>query len=392
MQSPTDANDSPIEEMAADGISSGVEAEGEPVITHPFNPDKVFSVAEKRVPIQSLLNRIAQNRVRVPDLQRGERLWDNKRKSRLIESLMLRIPIPMFYASTDEEENWVIVDGLQRTRVIEDFVQPQKFENKLTLGELEYLHEYNGKTYGDLPVKYQNRITESELNFAIFGSDASDDLIRNIFKRLNTGGLPLSPQEIRHALYTDKTGKATNFLKKLAQSEEFIKATGNSVKSDRMADRELVLRLLAFYINDVDKYPANGDIDEFLSGTMKQINALNGESLASMEKDFIKAMNAASEIFGDRAFRKTTPASGNPRSPINKALFDSVGSILARLNDEALRRIARNRDAVYAAIENAMENHDVQLRNSISRYAQYKTAVKRRFDFFKKLFSHPAGE
>lgn len=379
------------EDLADYGEKSGVEADPPDFsVPYPFDTH-LISIQDKTVPVQTLLNRLRQGMLIVPSLQRSERVWDNTRKSRLIESMMLRIPIPMFYASTDNEERWIIVDGLQRMRVIEDFVDPKDESQRIRLSELEYLEkENNGRSFPELDIKYQNRILETQLHFAIIGAQAPQEVIRNIFKRLNTGGMPLSPQEIRHALYGESSSE---FLAELVATGEFKTATGNSIHGERMADRELILRLLAFLIFKVAEYPNNEDMDAFLSRAMQRINELprnSGKSdklsLSSLRESFLRAMTAAYAIFGDRAFRKRTPTVKGPRSPINKALFETVGSLLSQYTSTELDILVNNKEAIFQAIDKAMEDPDIQLRRLISQDTNKKSAIRRRFEFFEDLF------
>eukprot|EP01034_Spumella_vulgaris_P032803 gene32803-40487_t len=160
----------------------------------------------------------------------------------------------------------------------------------------------------------------------------------NIFKRINTGGLPLSGQEIRHAI---KQGNATNLLKRLADSENFKTATGNSIRDERMADRECVLRFCAFFITPPENY-ASGDLDNFLIEAMDKINNWPEEEIEKLERKFGIAMRAAHRIFGNLAFRKQ---SGETRlSPINKALFEAWSVNLAMLSPVELKKITSNRE------------------------------------------------
>src|SRR5690606_6211989 len=107
-------------------------------IEHPFDPSEI-KVGRKIVPISSIVQRIDHDEIDLsPDVQRRARIWDPGRKSRLIESILLRIPLPVFYVAADLDENWNVVDGLQRLTTIYDFI---KFDslNAFSLRGLEYL-------------------------------------------------------------------------------------------------------------------------------------------------------------------------------------------------------------------------------------------------------------
>ena len=122
----------------------------------------------------------------------------------------------------------------------------------MRLSGLEFLTRFEGMTFNELPVNMQNRINETEFTFTIINPGTPEEVRRNIFKRINTGGEALKPQEIRNALYA---GKSTSLLKKLAEMPSFRSATSKSVRHDRMDDYEVVLRGLSFIIRDADAYP-----------------------------------------------------------------------------------------------------------------------------------------
>jgi uncharacterized protein with ParB-like and HNH nuclease domain len=193
------------------------------------------------IPALSLIRRIERGTIKAAELQRSEDLWNAEKMSRLIESLMLKIPLPMFYAAEAPNDHLLIVDGLQRISTFKKFIL-----GNMKLSGLEFLVKYDGCTYKNLSEKdngkMQIRIDETELQFAVIEAGSPQTLWRNVFRRLNTGGLPLTEQEIRNALYF---GPATELLKKLAHSKEFTAATDNSIKDSRMAAQELILRYLA---------------------------------------------------------------------------------------------------------------------------------------------------
>ena len=216
------------------------------VIEEPFNPENVV-VSTQSTTINLILSRIDNYEIDLaPDFQRKTGIWNIGAKSRLIESLLLRIPIPVFYVAADDEENWAVVDGIQRLSTIYDFVNG---EFKLT--KLQYLHQFDGFECKELPRKFIRRIHETELIINIIDERTPEEVKFNIFLRINTGGKSLNTQEIRHALHP---GTVRTFLKDLANSKEFLDATNHSISDSRMADRECVLRFLAFYLRGWENY------------------------------------------------------------------------------------------------------------------------------------------
>ena len=121
-------------------------------------------------------------------------IWSDAQKSRLIESLLLRIPIPVFYVSADESENWAVVDGVRRMSAINDFIN-----GEYDLIGLEYLSELIGKKFEHLPRNMFRRISETQLVVNVIEPRTPVEVMFNIFHRINTGGMTLNGREIRHA-------------------------------------------------------------------------------------------------------------------------------------------------------------------------------------------------
>jgi hypothetical protein len=359
------------EEVGESGFESGIESdEIENEFITPFNPDDI-SINSQTVALDTVLRRIKQNRIRLaPSFQRNS-VWDDTRKSRLIESMMLKIPLPMFYVSSDKDNNWDVVDGLQRITTIKEFVlgnynpDKEKYDEKgFKLKNLEFWRKLNGQTYDDIPGKLYNNIAETELSFTVINPDTPEEVKRNIFKRINTGGMPLTAQEIRHALYQ---GLSSKLLKELAEQEAFLNAI-DKVDDSRMGARELILRYLSFYIRDCISYTKDSNMDAYLSNTMRIINTFDKFSLETIQsefkyekkldfntlyksikfkelthiiKDFETAMIRARKIFGEHTFRKSYP--GKRRTPINKTLFEVFGNLLGALSEEEYQQLKNNK-------------------------------------------------
>jgi Protein of unknown function DUF262 len=318
------------------GLSTGVEADAgqaESLIFEPFDPAKI-DVVTRTMTVDLLLARLRRGVLDLqPEFQRLAGVWNEEKQSKLIESLLLRIPLPTMYAA-EAGEGWAMVDGVQRMSTIARFVDPELVGMApLKLRGLEYL-PFNRAGYHDLPGGLQTRIDETELLVHLIRAGTPDAVKYNIFARLNTGGSPLTRQELRHALVP---GPARELLKRLADSEEFIAATGGSVRPTRMDDREMVLRFLAFRLTDPADYP-RGDLDEFFREAMQQLNTLPEHRLAQLSGEFFEAMVSAEEIFGKHAFRKVFRGS-DYRAPVNKALFESESVALAGFRTWELDRL-----------------------------------------------------
>ena len=355
---------------------SGLEREREDSseIKRPFDPEKI-KIRTVNIVVDQLVSRIGHDEIDLaPDFQRIAGIWDNKRKSRLIESLLLRIPIPVFYVAADENERWSVVDGLQRTSTIHAYVT-----GGYGLTQLEYLIKLDEYYYNDLPRAMQRRINETQLVVNVIESGTPKEVMFNIFRRINTGGMMLNGQEIRHALHP---GTIRTYLKDLVGTEEFLQATNNSIKTDRMADRECALRFLAFHIEPWERYSAN-DLDSYLGLTMERINAMGSIERTRLLMDFKKAMQAAFNIFGNDSFRKRY-SPNEKRHPISKALFEAWSVGLARRSNEEIDILVENREDVIARFTSLM-NDDWEFDTAVSYSTGDPSRIRKRFQAIDDL-------
>lgn len=268
-----------------------------------------------------------------PDFQRNFVWTDITRKSRLIESILLRIPLPVFYLSQDNDGLLQIVDGVQRLTVINDFLN-----NKFKLKNLEYLDDCDGCYFDNestkhLDPKYIRRINQTQLIFNIIDPQTPHKVKFDIFKRINTGGKPLNNQEIRNCLANPRI---RFMIKKLSCSNEFTGATFGSVSSVRMADEELVMRFLGFYYVKIlgdKKLKYKGDMKQFLDDTLELLNNEEDvEELNMIRNAFLNSMKIAEYLFGKYAFRKCKCEHIKPNARkqlINKSLFTSLSVLLS---------------------------------------------------------------
>jgi uncharacterized protein with ParB-like and HNH nuclease domain len=365
---------------------TGVEEEtvdtDEEIITEPFDPS-LIRVSTKFLTIGQLVDRIKEGALDLsPDFQRNF-VWKPGAQSRLIESMFIRFPLPAFYMDATDDDRWLVVDGLQRLTTVQKFV----IEKTLALTELEFLSkEYRDKTYDELPPSLKRRINETQVTVYLIEKGTPPDVKFNIFKRINTGGLPLSPQEIRHAI---NQGEVTKFLAKLAHSKEFEKATSNSIRDRRMEAREMVLRFLAFSITPYTAY-SKPDLDSFLNNKMAELNEIlkDKSKRDAWEQRFKRAMDAAYNIFGEDAFRKRYDPNAR-RLFVNKALFESWSVNLDQLNEKQLNLLIERKEQVRRKFIDLMNTPSFN--NAISQGTGGINKVKIRFQEIEKLVAEVLG-
>lgn len=308
------------------------------LITEPFNPKDVDIISQPMV-ISNIVENLKDGDIILdPDFQRIPNLWDAQKQSRLIESLIIRIPLPTFYFDAGNNDKLIVVDGLQRLHAIKRFMALETDDpQRLFLTGLEYLTEYNGRSFEMLPPNIQKRIKSQVITAYIIRAGTPDKVRTSIFTRINTGGLTLEPAEIKNSVYR---GQAADLLKELAHSEEFLQATRGKIESSRMLDCEFINRFLAFYLLGLKQY--SGNLEEFLNNVMVRLQKESNDTLKICRKDFLKAMKYAYNIFGELAFRKINANGKYGR--INKPLYDAVSVNLAILDECDCEKLLKKKD------------------------------------------------
>ena len=349
-------------------------------IQHPFDPAQI-DISTRTLNLNALLERMRHDEIDLAtDFQRQRDLWDAKRQSRLIESILIRLPLPAFYFDGSNDNRWLIVDGLQRLSTLHNFViKSERGEDSLRLSELEFLTQFENFTFAQLPREMQRRIKEHNITVYTILPGTPALVKFNIFRRINTGGLILEPQEIRHAL---NQGVPADFVRRLAEMDAFRKATAYSIRTRRMYDRDFTTRFVAFYLSGVDGYQPRPDLDSFLSEKMASLKSLSAEKLNEIETDFLKSMEAAVRIFGNDAFRKRTSLD-HTRKPINKSLFEVWSVVLARLTSVEIERLVANKMTLLRRWMEAMNDDDFEA--SISAATGDPRRVVKRYEVVQNL-------
>ena len=259
-----------------------------------------------------------------PEFQRHQ-VWKTKQKSELIESILMGIPLPLIYLAEDKIGNLQVIDGRQRLTALFEYLN-----NDFKLQSLSIMEHLKGKQFKDLEPAEQSKLEDYQLIVYVIKPQTPDRIKFDIFDRVNRGGTQLNKQEMRNALYQ---GKSTKLLKKLSKMDEFLNATGRAINGNRMKDRYLILRFIAFYMckhnmlfYSKKKVEYKSDIDDFLGKTMEAINNLNDKEIKNIENIFRKSMSNAFDILGEDGFR--IPSTDRKR-PINMALFETFGYLMS---------------------------------------------------------------
>lgn len=344
----------------------------------PLGDPRDIRIQDYRLSVESLARRMASGTIDLqPDFQRQGGLWSEIAMSRLIESMMLRIPIPSLYvdsSASEHDEFWVVVDGLQRLTAVKKFV----VDKTLRLQNLEYLNNLNGMTFDELPWSFRNRIELTQLTISCIERGTPEQVKFNVFRRINTGGLPLSAQEIRNALYG---GAGLKLLKELAQTPLFEHLVGKGGPKDRMTGHEYVLRFLAL-CQGGPSGAHKGSLDFFLNDRLKQLNRTKPEELERLRRRFHRALGGAFDVLGENAFRKVYQE-GSHKLPVNKALFEAWMVNLDELPDPDLHTLTDRKDKVLRSFILLMQ--DSQFEKSISMATRDLSKVKLRVEAIRLL-------
>jgi hypothetical protein len=270
-----------------------------------------------------------------PDWQRHY-VWNRRRASKLVESFLSDIPVPVVYLAKNEQGKYEVIDGLQRLTSVFDF-----FDNKYKLIGLELIPNFEGKAFRDLPTNIQDKLQDSTLRAFELAPQTPDDLRFVIFERLNTGGVKLNDMEIRNCLYR---GKINNLIRKLSDDPDFKTAISQKNIERRMNDRGMVLRFLAFYERTYKK--AKQGLKRFLNEFLETYRNANNEKLEEYERQFKKAMKASVTIFGDKGFRirrDTSRIGSEWASRVNVSIFQAIA---VSFSDYDLGQLTRRADAI----------------------------------------------
>lgn len=276
-----------------------------------------------------------------PDYQRNY-LWDNKKSSLLIESILLNIPIPVIYVSENTEAQWSVIDGLQRLNSIYRY-----FKNEFKLSGLEILTELNGDSFHNLPPKAKRLLSNGMLRVVVLLAETHPEIKYDIFMRLNTGAVKLNEQELRNCLYR---GALNEKIKEIRKNPDFLELLSLKKPHNRFADCEIILRYLAIYksynLNSRElDYP--GKMKTFLNEFIEKNKNVRDQELETLHRTFDSCIDNIQTVLGKNAFRRPD-TSGRFDSRINRALIDVIMICFSHLTKE---QCTENQDLYRNAIK-----------------------------------------
>jgi uncharacterized protein with ParB-like and HNH nuclease domain len=328
--------------------------------------------------IDSLHKRFLKGRLNVqPEFQR-QFVWDEIKSSRLIESALLDIPIPIVYLSEEKDGKENVIDGQQRLTSFFSFIDGKFPNNKeFKLKKLNVFTELNGKKFNELSEELQDKITTYKIRVIKFKKESDGDLQFEIFARLNSGAVPLNDQELRNCVFR---GKFNELLKELSQDKDFKYLLGIATPDRRMKDREFVLRFASFHFHTYLNYSA--PIKKFLNDSMEQRQKISQIDETNIRNAFKNTVQIIRSLLDKNAFKRFYRGDEKDKNgrwetqKFNVSLFDILMYSFAR---EDKNTVFQNLDRIREALIDLMTK-DQDFIDSIELSTSSKKAVTIRFD------------
>jgi hypothetical protein len=328
------------------------------VQTTPADPD-----------VETILRRIEdKNLILRPDFQRTG-VWDNTKKSRLVESLLLNLPIPPCFLAEDENGSRVVVDGQQRLSSVDDF-----YHGRYALTGLQVLKDLNGKKWAELPPKLDRKILQRVIRTLVISHHSNPGIRFEIFERLNSGGEPLTEQEIRNATLR---GEFNKLLNAIANSSEFLDSVRAKRPDPRLRHHELVLRFFAVRSSVADYRPP---LKMILSEYMRQNRDPNSETIQRLKDLFFNALQNARVVYGDEVFRRYRAKDGQLgfETAVSKAVFELEMVSLSYLEAAIVKERAAEIKSAFMSLSVGNEAFS----ESLSRATDHRKRFYNRLDLW----------
>lgn len=332
------------------------------VITQPY--DLVVESLIEQIKAKTIFLRPLSDR---PRFQR-KYVWTDVLASRLIESILLNVPIPPCYLSQNEEFELDVIDGQQRLYSIFRFL-----DNQFKLTSLEVLKELNGSRFFELSAKFQRQLKTHTLRCVLITNESHPEIKFDVFERLNTNTVPLNAQELRNCIYR---GSLNDLLGDLSDDHRWLGILGRKFPDNRLRDEEIILRFFAFYTQGLGSYRTPQK--HWLNEVAKSGRRFSEAKIDELRNAWNRAIETSLAWFSMReCFRR--PGSRS----INKALFDLVCLSAAQVETEIAREIAEDfRNTYFELLE------DKEFQDLISRSIDHTRRTKRRFEIWNARFAY----
>ncbi len=341
-----------------------------------YSESRIIYVDKKDPEITSLYDSFKDgDLILQPEFQRRY-VWDAQKASRLIESVLLGVPLPIIYLSEEQDGTKTVIDGQQRLTSFFNFLDGKHPDGRdFKLSGLRVLKNLASKKYSELDKRHQSKIKKYGIPVVTFQKSSDSELKFEVFERLNTGAVALNDQELRNFIYRSEYN---NLLKELAKYEEYRTNLSLYKEEPRMKDVEYVLRFAAFFFTPVDRYKP--PMKRFLNLEMESRKNISQNEINNLVEAFKKANWLIRSVFGDNAFKKFKKDENGmdgdwEKKVINSSLYDILMYGFA-VSDKNV--IMRHSDLIREALIDMMVN-DQEFVDSIEKSTSSSQAVKVRF-------------
>jgi uncharacterized protein with ParB-like and HNH nuclease domain len=315
--------------------------------------------------------------ITTPDFQRNL-VWSEDEKSKLIESALIRIPLPVIYMAENESGDVVVVDGKQRLSTFYSYLA-----NKFKLTGITKNPLLNGKYFNELEITLQNRIEDTQLIIYTLDAKINEDVRLDIFERVNSGRA-ISRQEMRNCLYT---GPATKLTEAMCENKNFLQILDNHFQknllknktnaTEPMLDRLYANRFISFSCISLKEYNSDSMMDVYLAMGLKFINK-EPDSRNDIMRKFSLSMGNCLYVFGEDSFRKITR---NRKGPVNISLFDVISVIFSRIKKND---VIKHKDELYEIFIELLD--DKKFHKAISNATNTMQSIHDKFEIANKAY------
>jgi uncharacterized protein with ParB-like and HNH nuclease domain len=317
--------------------------------------------------VKSLKEQIDDGALLLADDFQRRRVWDDTKASRLIESLLINVPIPVCYLAELEEGVSSVIDGQQRLTAIYRYLT-----DDLKLRSLKIRSDLNKSKFSQLGVTDRRNFNVRFIRCVLILKESDPKIRLHVFDRLNSNSVRLNRQELRNSLYR---GSLNSLVKDLSKNDTFKKLRRAKDVEKRMNDCEMILRFFAFYFNG-NNY--QGRLSEFLDDYLQSGMKFSSQVLEEHQKFFLRTIEVVDTIFGENAFRRYDVVNNIWKTSINRAIYDIMMLYFTKLSSEDAERY---KDAIINEFKDLFDNPVFE--DSIATQPEKVTQMQTRLDLWR---------
>ena len=292
--------------------SEDIESEVQPIIDDSGKDRKLFTHPYDFI-IRSLKDQVDDGTLVLADDFQRRRVWDDTKASRLIESLLINVPIPVCYFAELEDGSYSVIDGQQRLTAIYRYLN-----DKFKLRSLRIRSDLNKKKFSQLGISDRRSIQSRSIRCILIQKESHPEIRFDVFDRLNSNSVKLNRQELRNSLYK---GDLNKLIKELSENKTFKKLRRSENVDKRMNDCEMILRFFAFHF---DRVNYQGNLAKFFDNYLQAGRKMSSEVIHNHREIFLKTINDVDCVFGENSFRRYDPINDTWNKSLNRAIYDII--------------------------------------------------------------------